>query len=89
MQHRANEPEHKHFPELMRRSNVYDTMPRELLVHRLDILEGFILGQTGEPAPLVGMPGEEEADFLEDGESGLAPDDEAELSEMAEDLLCD
>lgn len=77
----------QHFPELMRRSNVYDAMPRELLVHRLDILEGVILGMTGEPAPLVGMPGEEEADFLEDGESGLTPEDEATLSEMADDLL--
>lgn len=86
MQHHANEPEHKHFPELRRRSNIYDTMPREQLVHRLEILEGFILGMTGEPAPLIGVPGEE-ADFLEDGGSGLTPEDEATLSEMAEDLL--
>jgi hypothetical protein len=79
----------QHFPELRRRSNIYDTMPRELLVHRLEILEGVILGMTGEPAPWVGLPGEEEADFLEDGESGLTPDDEATLLEMAEDLLRD
>lgn len=78
----------QHFPELMRRSNIYDTMPREQLVHRLDILEGFILGQTGEPAPLIGVP-EEEADFLEDEGSGLTPEDEATISKMAEDLLRD
>lgn len=68
-----NTEDRQHFPELMRRSNIYDTMPRELLVHRVGILEGVILGMTGEPAPLIGMPGEEEADFLEDGESDLAP----------------
>ena len=67
MQHHTDEAERKHFPELTRRSGIYGTMTREQLAHRLEVLEGFILGTTGEPAPLIGVPGEEEADFLEDG----------------------
>ncbi|MFC3165307.1 hypothetical protein [Ciceribacter thiooxidans] len=63
-----NMEERRHFPELHRRSDIYGTLTCEQLVHRLDVLESFILGTIGEPSPLIGLPGEEEADFLEDGD---------------------
>lgn len=87
MQQQTNDGDQKHLHELMRRSSIYDTMPHELLVQRLDILEGIFLGTVGHPASPVGIPGEEEADFLEGGESGLTPDDEAALAEMAAELF--
>lgn len=81
MQHHTDEAERRHFPELTRRSGIYETLTREQLAHRLDVLEAFILGTTGEPAPLIGVPGEEEADFLEDGATP-APLSETDFVDM-------
>lgn len=56
-----------HLPELRRRNDIYLDMTRDELLHRLGVLEGIFYGTTGELAPLDGIPGGEEAEFLEDG----------------------
>lgn len=93
MQHHTGELENKHLPEFRRRNGIYETLTREQLAHRMAFLEGFILGTTGEPAPLNGLPGEEEADFLEDGATpaplsepdfvSVTPEDEALINGSA------
>lgn len=78
-----------HYTELKRRIELYRSMDHEQLLDRLEVLEGFVLGTLDEPAPLIGMPGENEAHWLEDGATpapfsepafaDMTPEDEANI----------